>query len=84
MIQLKGNKKIIILGVALLVIIMLILFIFKINKQENIPSQTQGVVTTTQVREMTRDEKIDLKIDPSLSAEVVNEEDGLYIYKIKK
>lgn len=81
MLQLNDKKKIIILAtLILLVVIIILFFVFKKDKLATIKqSPTENPIP---VREMTRDEKIDLTIDPNTSAEVY-EPEGQYIYKIK-
>lgn len=89
MIQLDQRKKIIIMiSLAVLIIVVAILFIVK-NSQNNkiIANPGPGNTTETkrQPREMTQDEKINVVgIDSNTEAEVLNDQDGLYIYRIKK
>ncbi len=80
MLQLSKNKKILILLIILfLLIFIFVLLIKKQNNGVNIPDQT-----TSATREMTEIEKsMVVGIDPSQEAEVLNESDGLYIYRIK-
>jgi len=85
MIQLSNRKKIIILlSIVLVIIILAVVLIFTKNKStiKNIPVSPHA--TSTPVRAMTRDEKIKVHISPNQEAEVVNEQNGLYIYRLKK
>lgn len=89
MIQLDNKKKIIILGAIVAIVAIAIIFLLVIkNKMSvtNIPVNNGQTVTTTiqTTRDMTRQEKIDHHIDPNQAAEVIKDQDGLYLYRIKK
>lgn len=89
MIQLDNKKKIIILGATVAIVVIAIIFLLVIKNKESvtdIPINNGKTVTTTipTVRDMTRQEKIDHHIDPNQAAEVINDQDGLYLYRIKK
>ena len=87
MIQLDRKKKIIILSILVLFIVVLGFYIY-FNKSQN-KSNPENVINTSTntlpvVRDMTETEKTDkVGIDPVQEAEVVNDSNGLYIYRIK-
>lgn len=83
MIQLSNRNKIIILLITVLLIVSLLILLIIKNKRPAVSPTTNNLATQT-VREMTREEKIKVHIDPNLEAEVLNDKDGLYIYRIKK
>ena len=79
------RKKIIILGTGILVVVIVLIAIFFIGKKNiSVKTKTNQNIATSTIREMSRDEKIKVHIDPNVSAEVVNDQNGLYIYRIKK
>ena len=88
MIQLDNRKKIIIISVSILVIIIAIIILLVIkNKSNSIIGNilNNNQVKTRQPRIMTKDEKINSAgIDPTQAAEVVNDQDSNYIYRLKK
>lgn len=88
MIQLSSRKKIILLSAVIIVIIILVIVLaIKNNNPKTPPSDnvlTSETPTATVVRDMTEAEKIDIGISPTEEVEVVNENNGLYIYRIKK
>lgn len=89
MIQLSSRKKIILLSlIILIVVVFIILFVVKNNKSKNsLPPEniaTPEVTETLPTRDMTEAEKIEVGISPTQAAEVVNEKNGLFIYRIKK
>lgn len=87
MIQLNRKKKIIILVIAVLLLLSLffLLFIKKDQTKIDIKTVDNVQVNTLPARIMTESEKTDkVGIDPSQTAEVVNDSNGLYIYRIKK
>jgi len=85
MIQLDNKKKGIILALIILLIITLLLFFWGIKKNYSNNSLAGNKKNTFQPRVMTESEKITkVGIDPSQQAEVVNDQNGLYIYRIKK
>lgn len=87
MIQLNGKRKIII-GVAILIIIsVIVLLVVKNNQNKKTvkPITNNQTTETNKPRVMTQDEKINVVgIDPAQEAEVLNDQNGLYIYRIKK
>lgn len=87
MIQLDNRKKIIIGVIIFLIIFISVFLIIKNNKSNKIVGQSNKT-TTTEVRQprvMTQEEKINVVgIDPTQDAEVLNDQNGLYIYRIKK
>jgi len=90
MIQLDSRKKIIIGSAIIILVIVLIsvLLISKNNQKTKIINQTtnnQSITTKPQPRVMTQDEKTNIVgIDPTQQAEVLNDQDGIYAYRIKK
>ena len=85
MIQLDNKKKGIILALIILLIITLFFFFWGTRKNLTSNFQNGGQKNTFQPRAMTDSEKITkVGIDPSQKAEVVNDQNGLYIYRIKK
>lgn len=87
MIQLNRKEKIIILVIVVLLLLGLFFLLFIKNDQTKIDIKTIDNIqaNTLPVRIMTESEKTDkVGIDPSQEAEVVNDSNGLYIYKIKK
>lgn len=85
MIQLSSRKKLIILVSVIVVIIILIIVAVVNNNKETTVAPITDTVTSTQpvVRDMTREEKIEVGISPNQEAEVVNDQNGLFIYKLK-
>lgn len=85
----SNYKKVIFILIAALVIVGLIIFwsLFRKptsneeanNKGDNVP--TYGL--PGDARAMTEEEKIDRQIDPSVDAEVINDQGGMFIYKLK-
>jgi LPS O-antigen subunit length determinant protein (WzzB/FepE family) len=88
MIQLDNRKKIIVGAIIFLIIILISVLVIVKNKNSNkIVSQPTSIQTTEvrQPRLMTQEEKVNVVgIDPSQDAEVLNDQNGLYIYRIKK
>lgn len=87
MIQLNHKEKIIILVIVVLLLLGLFFLLFIKNDQTKIDIKTVDNIQTNTLpaRIMTESEKTDkVGIDPSQEAEVVNDSNGLYIYKIKK
>ncbi len=91
MIQLDSRKKIIISAAILLIVVLIgVWLIVKNNQNKNITNKPGVKATTSTVvkpepRVMTDEEKTNIVgIDPSQEAEVLNDQDGLYIYRIKK
>ncbi|MEI6835981.1 MAG: hypothetical protein WCK59_04050 [Candidatus Falkowbacteria bacterium] len=85
MIQLDNKKKGIILALIILLIITVFFFFWGIRKNISNNLPLGGQKNTFQPRAMTESEKITkVGIDPSQKAEVVNDQNGLYIYRIKK
>lgn len=89
MIQLDNKKKIIILIIAVTVIILLIFILAskKVSKNNQLIISTPVSVGTKvpPARIMTEEEKTNkVFIDPSQNVEVTNDQDGLYIYRLKK
>ena len=89
MIQLDNKKKIIILGAAVALVVIAIIFLLVIKNKKpvagNSVNKGQTVTTTIQTtRDMTRQEKIDHHIDPNQAVEVIKDQDGFYLYRIKK
>ncbi len=89
MIQLSNRKKIIIaLSIVLIIIIFIIVFVSLKNDSTTKPlsndDESEVISEINTAREMTEEEKIKLLISPSQEAEVVNEKNGIYIYRIKK
>ena len=90
MIQLDNKKKIIIGAIIFLVVVMIVVLLTIKNNQTN--KITSQVITTSktttakpQPRVMTQDEKANVVgINPTQQAEVINDQNGLYIYRIKK
>jgi len=87
MIQLNSKKKIIILVIAVLLLLGLFFILSNKNNQGKINIETlnnpQANILPSRI--MTESEKTDkVGIDPSQTAEVVNDSNGLYIYRIKK
>lgn len=90
MIQLDNKKKIFIIVVLILIIIILF-FVVKLFRGRSVnqivkPSVvTSGQIKNQPARIMTNDEKIhEIGINPSQEAEVLNDQNGLYSYRIKK
>lgn len=87
MIQLNRKEKIIILVIVVLLLLGLFFLLFIRNDQtkSNIKIVDNNQTNTLPIRIMTESEKTDkVGIDPSQEAEVVNDKNGLYVYKIKK
>lgn len=86
MIQLSSRKKLIILVSIISIIVILIIIMVVTKDKETTVTPVVNTVTSTQpiVRDMTREEKIKVGISPTQEAEVVNDQNGLFIYKIKK
>lgn len=89
MIQLDNKKKIIILGATVAIVIIAIIFLLVIKNKKPVAgtpvNNGQTVTNTVQTtRDMTRQEKIDHHIDPNQAVEVIKDQDGLYLYRIKK
>ena len=91
MIQLDSRKKIIIsIAILLIVVLISIWLIIKNNQNKNIINKPGVKATTSTVvkpepRIMTNEEKTDIAgIDPSQEVEILNDQDGLYIYRVKK
>jgi|GEM_PF-2558689 hypothetical protein len=91
MIQLDSRKKIIISAAILLIVVLLVVWLIVKNYQtKNIISKpgikaTTSVITKPEPRLMTDEEKTGVVgIDPSQNAEVLNDQDGIYAYRIKK
>ncbi len=85
MIQLNSRKKIIIFTIVILAIsVSVIVLVLKNRKDISQPPIVNNKENVVQVRDMTRDEKIDVGISPDQEAEVVNDQGGLFIYRLKK
>lgn len=91
MIQLNSRNKIIIsVAILLIVILISVWLIIKNYSNKNIINQSGTKATTSSVvkpepRIMTNEEKTDIVgIDPSQDVEVLNDQDGIYAYRIKK
>ena len=89
MIQLDNKKKIII-GIRIIVIVIAIIFVV-LNKKNKAGVQTPNTVPSNTeiqkmpIRIMTDEEKTDkVGISPNQNAEVLNDQNGLYIYRITK
>lgn len=81
MLQLSQNKKIVIS--ALFALIMFSAFILLVKKDSNFKQSTDGTGDVN-YRLMTELEKTSIVgIDPVQEAEIINDKDGLYIYRIK-
>lgn len=81
MLQLSQNKKIVIS--ALFALIMFSAFILLVKKDSNFKQSTDGTGDAN-YRLMTELEKTSIVgIDPVQEAEIINDKDGLYIYRIK-
>lgn len=91
MIQLDSRKKIIISIAILLVVVLIGIWLIVKNYQNKNITDKPGVKATTSTvvkpepRAMTDEEKTDVVgIDPSQEVEILNDQDGLYSYRIKK
>lgn len=89
MIQLDNKKKIFILVAVILIIIALIFILSglkksKINNQIATTTPINNQVNVLPPRIMTKEEKVKVRISPSQNAEVINDRDGWYIYRLKK
>jgi len=85
MIQLSSRKNIIILVSVILITIIFVVILIVLNKKPISPiSLNNNQATSSAVRDMTKEEKIKVHVNPNQSAEVVNDQGGLYIYRIKK
>ena len=81
MLQLSQNKKIVIS--ALFALIMFSAFILLVKKDSNFKQSTDETGDVN-YRLMTELEKTSIVgIDPVQEAEIINDKDGLYIYRIK-
>ena len=76
---------------SLLLIIIVLLFLLtgkkdkKVDDNSNKPVPQNNSIQNPPIRIMTAEEKTDtVGIDPNQEAEVVNDQGGLYIYRIKK
>jgi len=88
MIQLDNKKKIILLAAFILIILILFFswrFVVKNkgNNQTAIPSTTDSF-NTLPARSMTNQEKTKVNLEASQNAEVVNDQNGFFVYKLKK
>jgi uncharacterized protein YpmB len=88
MIQLDNRKKIIIgIIIFLIVVLVSVLLILK-NKQNNKiinPVTNTKTAEVKKTRLMTQDEKVNVVgINPTQQAEVLNDQNGMYVYRIKK
>jgi hypothetical protein len=87
MIQLDSRKKIIIIsGAVLLIIVVIVVLLVIKNKQNNILiNDLNEPIKTRQPRLMTEKEKVEtVGIDPTQETELVNDQSGNYIYRLKK
>jgi len=91
MIQLDSRKKIIISATILFLVVLIGAWLFFKNHQNKnvvikpIIKATTSVLAKPEPRVMTKDEKTNVVgIDPSQEAEVLNDQNGLYVYRIKK
>lgn len=85
MIQLNSRKKIIIFTFIVLALsISIVILVIKNQKVTTKQPTVNNKENVVQVRDMTRDEKIDVGISPDQEAEVVNDQGGLFIYRLKK
>lgn len=88
MIQLDNKKKIILIG-AFIVVIFILFFSWRFvvknkgNNQSTILS-TIDSSNTLPVRSMTEKEKVKVNIEASQNAEVVNDQNGFFVYQLKK
>lgn len=90
MIQLDNRKKIIIGAIIFLIVVLISVLLIIKNKQTNkiispVTTTTKTTTTKPQPRVMTQDEKVNaVGIDPTQQAEVLNDQNGIYAYTIKK
>lgn len=85
MIQLSGKNKVLIISLGLIFLVIIIFLVINLNKKEsNLEKGENTIMANGDItREMSEEERTE-KAGIVEEAEVVNEQDGLYIYKIKK
>jgi len=88
MIQLDNRKKIIIGIIIFLIVVLIGILLVLKNKQNNKIINPVTNIKTTEIKKtrlMTQDEKANVVgIDPTQQAEVLNDQNGMYVYRIKK
>lgn len=85
MIQLSGKNKVLVISLGLIFLVIIIFLVINLNKKgSNLENGENTIIANGEItREMSEEERTE-KAGIVEEAEVVNEQDGLYIYKIKK